>query len=91
LSLLDDENKDVFHLDLDRTSSSLAINDTRHQLPAETMLTDHHQFRILKLEGMALCYFDDVLLGEFEVRSGPLSPAVTGSRFAIEMVRLTVI
>ncbi len=60
-------------------------------LPANVSLAQYHQLRIVKSGGHALCYFDDVCLGEFPVAIEKTTAGIfcKGTRAAIEMVRLT--
>ena len=93
LVLHDTQGADILRLIVDRASSALVINDSARPLPSEIRLSEHHQLRVLKLGPTALCYFDDVALGEFEVPDSELSPSVvgSGSPFAVEMVRVTAV
>ena len=81
-----------FKLSLDRRAQQIFVNgEYTFDLPAGAELQDFHQLRILKLRERALCYFDDVLIGEFTVSEHEASPHVfcDGSRVAIEMIRVT--
>jgi GH43 family beta-xylosidase len=91
--LRDAGDKEVFRLIVDRAVGAVLVNQSTHPLPSELVLSEHHQLRILKLEGSALCYFDDVSLGEFDIPASELLPVIVGrgAPFAVEMVRVTVV
>jgi hypothetical protein len=60
-------------------------------LPANVSLTQYHQLRIVKSGGQALCYFDDVCLGEFAVTKSKTTAGIfcKAKSVRIEMARLT--
>lgn len=51
----------------------------------------YHQLRAVKIGGDVLCYFDEILLGEFRLSSAPTTASVLcrNAKVAIEMIRLT--
>lgn len=63
----------------------------RFPLPENFELTQYHQLRIIKTGGGALCYIDDVCIGEFRVPLAETRAAVytSGAAVGIEMIRLT--
>ncbi len=87
---------ETFRLAIDpKTSSLLITGDTREAIPLPKTddLERYHQLRIIKRGARALCYFDDLFLGEFSIADVAVRSVVScGSlRVTIEMIRLTVI
>ena len=90
--LLLKSGSEEFRVTVDRRANEILVDgESTFNLPAEVDLLDFHQLRVLKLAEKALCYFDDVLVGEFQIDEHAGSPNVfcDSSRVAIEMIRVT--
>ena len=75
------------------SNSHVIINDNAQTLPEEVSLSSYHQLRVIKYEGRAYCYFDDVLLDIVAIPDTPATASVIGNyvRLGVEMIRLTSI
>jgi GH43 family beta-xylosidase len=92
--VLDDNSGEAFRLGIDcENRSVIAAGETseRSPLPEDLELGQYHQLRIIKAGGSALCYVDDVCIGDFPVTPAETRTAVyaSGTAVGIEMVRLT--
>jgi GH43 family beta-xylosidase len=94
--VLDDDDGEAFKLAIDREQRSVVAagkTSERFPLPENFELAEYHQLRIIKTGGGALCYIDDVCIGEFPVTPAETRAAVYayGVPIAIEMIRVTKI
>jgi hypothetical protein len=90
-----EEDRETFRFALNGVEPRISItgSGSSFPVPENVRLAQYHQLRIVKWDGTALCYFDDVYLGEFPVTNAKTKAAIfcKGIGAAFEMVRLTAL